>query len=136
MANIWTACGLQNMQLCELQRYDKFCTLFSFGSAFLPSAFLAQLPTLQPQGPFLEWCSAEDYHADFLFCFPPHFVYVLQGRDLVMFDGSLHHILLSMHGMLLHINLCSYTGIYCLSLVPWDTYKSPLLASLFGYIRG
>lgn len=53
----------------------------------------------------------EDYHASFLFCFPPHFVYVLQGRDLVIFEGSLHHILDSGHGEPLSISIYTYTGI-------------------------
>lgn len=32
----------------------------------------------------MSWSFAKDYHACFLFCFPPHFVYVLQGRDLII----------------------------------------------------
>lgn len=67
----------------------------------LPSVFLAQFPTFELKCPFMKQCIAEDYHADFLFCFPPHFVYVLQGRDLIMFDGPLHHILYPVHRMLL-----------------------------------
>lgn len=47
----------------------------------------------------MEQGAAEDYHAGFLFCFPAHFVYVLQGRDLIMFDGALHHSLDAVRGM-------------------------------------
>lgn len=47
----------------------------------------------------MEQGAAEDYHADSLFCFPAHFVYVLQGRDLIMFDGILHQSLSAVHGM-------------------------------------
>ena len=77
--------------------------------------------------PFMTQCVAQDYRAGFLFSFPPHFVYVLQGRGLLMSDGSLHHIRCRLHGMPLCGNLCSYAGIYGLSLVLWDTYTSPSL---------
>lgn len=111
MANIWTACGWADYAAVWITKvWPMFYSVLIWLSLHAFSSFGTAAPR-KLNCLFSKWCIAEDYHADFLFCFPPHFVYVLQERDLVMFDGSLHHILYTVHGMPLCINLCDYVGV-------------------------
>ena len=127
MANIWPACGWPAWAAVWITKvWQIFYSALIWLSQPAFSVFGNPSCTWTKM-PFMTQCVAKDYQAGFLFCFPTHFVYVLQGRGLLTSDGSLHHIRCRLHGMPLCGNLCSYVGIYGLSLVLWDTYTSPSL---------
>lgn len=74
-----------------------------------------------------------------LFWFPSHFVYLLQGRNLVIPDGSLHHILCPGHGAPEYKHLQLHGDDYwhvCLSGIPRGVQTSWALTlhEVFGLL--